>query len=229
VRDGEMVCVLGANGAGKSTLMAALSGLLRAERGGIQLFGTDVTALDAPGRVSAGLVLVPEGRLVFPDLSVRDNLRLGALLRRDGGIAADIEAMLARFPRLRDRADARAGLLSGGEQQMLALARGLMARPRLLLLDEPSLGLAPQLVAQIFEELAALRDSGRTLLLVDQNAELSLAIADRGYVLERGRVAAQGTAVHLRADGALVEAYLGGPRPLSAPAVVFAAREEPPS
>jgi ABC-type branched-subunit amino acid transport system ATPase component len=229
VHDGEMVCVLGANGAGKSTLMAALSGLLRAERGGIQLFGTDVTALDAPGRVRAGLVLVPEGRLVFPDLSVRDNLRLGALLRRDGGIAADIEAMLARFPRLRDRADARAGLLSGGEQQMLALARGLMARPRLLLLDEPSLGLAPQLVAQIFEELAALRDSGRTLLLVDQNAELSLAIADRGYVLERGRVAAQGPAAHLRADSALVEAYLGGPRPLSAPAVVFAAREEPAS
>jgi ABC-type branched-subunit amino acid transport system ATPase component/ABC-type branched-subunit amino acid transport system permease subunit len=229
VHDGEMVCVLGANGAGKSTLMAALSGLLRAERGGIQLFGADVTALDAPGRVRAGLVLVPEGRLVFPDLSVRDNLRLGALLRRDDGIAADIEAMLARFPRLRDRADARAGLLSGGEQQMLALARGLMARPRLLLLDEPSLGLAPQLVAQIFEELAALRDSGRTLLLVDQNAELSLAIADRGYVLERGRVAAQGAAALLRADGALVEAYLGGPRPVSTSAIVFAAREEPAS
>ena len=215
---GELVAVLGANGAGKSTLMAALSGLLRAERGGIQLFGAAVSALDAPGRVRAGLVLVPEGRLVFPDLSVRDNLRLGALLRRDADIAADIAAMLDRFPRLRERADGRAGLLSGGEQQMLALARGLMARPRVLLLDEPSLGLAPQLVEQVFEELAILRDSGRTLLLVDQNAELSLAIADRGYVLERGRVVAEGPAAALLTDGALLDAYLGGARPKEVPA-----------
>jgi branched-chain amino acid transport system ATP-binding protein/branched-chain amino acid transport system permease protein len=214
---GELVSVLGANGAGKSTLMAALSGLLRAEGGGVQLFGADVSALDAPDRVRAGLVLVPEGRLVFPDLSVRDNLRLGALLRRDADIAADVEAMLDRFPRLRDRADGRAGLLSGGEQQMLALARGLMARPRVLLLDEPSLGLAPQLVEQVFEELAALRDAGRTLLLVDQNAELSLAIADRGYVLERGRVVAEGPAATLLGDGALLDAYLGGARPKEAP------------
>jgi branched-chain amino acid transport system ATP-binding protein len=229
VRAGEMVSVLGANGAGKSTLMAALSGLLRAEAGGVQLFGVDVTAFDAPGRVRAGLVLVPEGRLVFPDLSVRDNLRLGALLRRDADIASDIEAMLARFPRLRERADGRAGLLSGGEQQMLALARGLMARPRVLLLDEPSLGLAPQLVEQVFEELAALRDSGRTLLLVDQNAELSLAIADRGYVLERGRVAAEGPAAELLTDGALLDAYLGGARRSALPTVAIAAREVPTS
>jgi ABC-type branched-subunit amino acid transport system ATPase component/ABC-type branched-subunit amino acid transport system permease subunit len=229
VRAGEMVSVLGANGAGKSTLMAALSGLLRAEAGRVQLFGADVTALDAPGRVRAGLVLVPEGRLVFPDLSVRDNLRLGALLRRDADIASDIEAMLARFPRLRERADGRAGLLSGGEQQMLALARGLMARPRVLLLDEPSLGLAPQLVEQVFEELAALRDSGRTLLLVDQNAELSLAIADRGYVLERGRVAAEGPAAELLTDGALLDAYLGGARPPALPTAAIAPREVPTS
>jgi branched-chain amino acid transport system ATP-binding protein/branched-chain amino acid transport system permease protein len=214
---GELVSVLGANGAGKSTLMGALSGLLRAEGGGVQLFGADVSALDAPDRVRAGLVLVPEGRLVFPDLSVRDNLRLGALLRRDADIGADVEAMLDRFPRLRDRADGRAGLLSGGEQQMLALARGLMARPRVLLLDEPSLGLAPQLVEQVFEELATLRDAGRTLLLVDQNAELSLAIADRGYVLERGRVVAEGPAATLLSDGALLDAYLGGARPKEAP------------
>jgi ABC-type branched-subunit amino acid transport system ATPase component len=214
---GELVSVLGANGAGKSTLMGALSGLLRAEGGRVQLFGADVSALDAPDRVRAGLVLVPEGRLVFPDLSVRDNLRLGALLRRDADIAADVEAMLDRFPRLRERADGRAGLLSGGEQQMLALARGLMARPRVLLLDEPSLGLAPQLVEQVFEELATLRDAGRTLLLVDQNAELSLAIADRGYVLERGRVVAEGPAATLLGDGALLDAYLGGARPKEAP------------
>jgi len=224
VADGEMVAVLGANGAGKSTLMTTLSGLLRADRGAVKLFGADVSALDAPDRVRAGLVLVPEGRLVFPDLSVRDNLRLGALVRRDADIAADIEAMLDRFPRLRARADGRAGLLSGGEQQMLALARGLMARPRVLLLDEPSLGLAPQLVEQIFEDLAALRDAGRTLLLVDQNAELSLAIADRGYVLERGRVVAEGPAAALLGDGALLDAYLGGARP--APAAVTGARRD---
>ena len=214
---GELVSVLGANGAGKSTLMAALSGLLRADHGGVQLFGRDVSALDAPRRVRAGLVLVPEGRLVFPDLSVRDNLRLGALLRRDADIAPDVEAMLDRFPRLRERADGRAGLLSGGEQQMLALARGLMARPQVLLLDEPSLGLAPQLVEQVFEELATLRDAGRTLLLVDQNAELSLAIADRGYVLERGRVVAEGPAATLLTGGTLLDAYLGGARPKQAP------------
>ncbi|HYB43416.1 MAG TPA: branched-chain amino acid ABC transporter ATP-binding protein/permease, partial [Candidatus Methylomirabilis sp.] len=217
VRAGEMVAVLGANGAGKSTLMAALSGLLRADGGGVQLFGADVTPLDASERVRAGLVLVPEGRLVFPDLSVRDNLRLGAFLRRDGDIGADIDAMLTRFPPLAARALARAGLLSGGEQQMLALARGLMARPRVLLLDEPSLGLAPQLVEQVFDELALLRDSGRTLLLVDQNAELSLDIADRGYVLERGRVAAGGPAAELRTDVALLDAYLGAARPGAPP------------
>jgi ABC-type branched-subunit amino acid transport system ATPase component len=137
--------------------------------------------------------------------------------------------MLARFPRLRERADGRAGLLSGGEQQMLALARGLMARPRVLLLDEPSLGLAPQLVEQVFEELAALRDSGRTLLLVDQNAELSLAIADRGYVLERGRVAAEGPAAELLTDGALLDAYLGGARPPALPTAAIAPREVPTS
>ncbi len=213
VRDGEMVSVLGANGAGKSTLMAALSGLLRTEGGGLQLFGADVTALDASDRVRAGLVLVPEGRLVFPDLSVRDNLRLGAFLRRDAEIAADVEALLDRFPRLRERASMRAGLLSGGEQQMLALGRGLMGRPRMMLLDEPSLGLAPQLVEQVFEELSVLRDSGRTLLLVDQNAELSLAVADRGYVLDRGRVVAEGPSARLLTDGALLDAYLGGSRP----------------
>ncbi|HXJ81426.1 MAG TPA: branched-chain amino acid ABC transporter ATP-binding protein/permease [Candidatus Methylomirabilis sp.] len=217
VHDGEMVSVLGANGAGKSTLMAALSGLLRTEGGRVQLFGADVTLLDAPDRVRAGLVLVPEGRLVFPDLSVRDNLRLGAFLRRDGEIAADVAAMLDRFPRLRERVATRAGLLSGGEQQVLALARGLMGRPRVMLLDEPSLGLAPQLVEQVFDELAVLRDSGSSLLFVDQNALLSLTVADRGYVLDRGRVAAQGSAADLLNDDALLEAYLGGARPALVP------------
>ena len=193
-------------------------------RGYIPLEGEAVAASRGeltPGDLNESMMIgpvdVPEGRLVFPDLSVRDNLRLGALLRRDADIAADLDAMLDRFPRLRERADGRAGLLSGGEQQMLALARGLMARPRVLLLDEPSLGLAPQLVEQVFEELATLRDAGRTLLLVDQNAELSLAVADRGYVLERGRVVAEGPAATLLTDAALLDAYLGGARPKEAP------------
>jgi branched-chain amino acid transport system ATP-binding protein len=160
---------------------------------------------------------------------VLENLQMGAVVAGGSDFDADCRKMFKLFPRLEQRLHQRGGTLSGGEQQMLAIARALMARPRLLLLDEPSLGLAPQLVEQIFEELAALRDSGRTLLLVDQNAELSLAIADRGYVLERGRVTAQGPAADLRADGALVEAYLGGPRPVSIPAIVFAAREEPAS
>ena len=206
---GEMVAVLGANGAGKSTLMKALSGLRRPVQGSITLHGQQIAELPAHRIVSHGLVLVPEGRQVFPELSVLDNIRLGAFTRGDGEIERDVAAALQRFPRLRERLNNRAGLLSGGEQQMLAVARGLMARPRILLLDEPSLGLAPQLVHDLFLALARLRDEGTTILLVDQMAGLALALADRGYVIESGRIVHTGTPDEIRNNKALEQAYLG--------------------
>ena len=211
VAQGELVAVLGANGAGKSTLMRSLSGLHRPVRGEIALEGRDLSALPAHRVAAQGVVLVPEGRQVFPELSVMDNIRLGATLRKDAAqIEADVQAMLARFPRLRERLHQRAGLLSGGEQQMLAIARGLMAKPRLLLLDEPSLGLAPQVIEELFSQLDRLREEKMTLLLVDQMAGLALALADRAYVIEGGRITASGTAAQIAADGALEKAYLGG-------------------
>jgi ABC-type branched-subunit amino acid transport system ATPase component len=207
VREREMVAVLGANGAGKSTLMRALSGLLRPVQGGIAFGGEDITRLPAHGVVPRGLVLVPEGRQVFPELSVLHNLELGAFRRKDDP-AADIESMLERFPRLRERLHQRAGLLSGGEQQMLAIARGLMARPRLLLLDEPSLGLAPAVIQDLFAALDRLRRESATILLVDQMSALALSLADRAYVLEGGRIVASGPADEIARDGALEKAYL---------------------
>ena len=208
VRRGEMVALLGANGAGKSTLMRALAGLQRPVRGGIHFEGADLTRLAADAIVARGLVLVPEGRQVFGELSVLDNIRLGAFLTpRD--MDARVEEMLQRFPRLRERLHQRAGLLSGGEQQMLAVARGLMSRPRILLLDEPSLGLAPKVIAELFAALDRLRSEGMTILLVDQMAALALSLADRAYVIEGGRVVAQGTAADIAADDALAQAYLG--------------------
>ena len=209
VHSGELVAVLGANGAGKSTLMRALSGLHRPVTGRICLGDQDVTALAASRLVAAGLVLVPEGRQVFPELSVEDNLRLGAYARTQADGEADIESMFAQFPQLRTRRRSRAGLLSGGEQQMLALARGLLAAPRILLLDEPSLGLAPTLVHQLFTVLVELRDAGTTIVLVDQRAILALAVADRGYVLASGQMTREGSAAALRTDPALEHAYLG--------------------
>jgi len=206
---GEMVAVLGANGAGKSTLMRAIAGLQRPVRGGIALAGEETISQPAHRMVARGLVLVPEGRQVFPELSVRDNLRLGAFLRR-GSIEADVEAMLDRFPRLRERIAQRAGLLSGGEQQMLAVARALMGMPVVLLLDEPSLGLAPRVIADLFAALDRLRAERMTLLLVDQMAGLALSLADRAYVIEDGRIVASGAASELAANEALERAYLGG-------------------
>ena len=209
VRRGEMVALLGANGAGKSTLMRALAGLQRPVRGGIHFEGADLTRLPAEAIVARGLVLVPEGRQVFGELSVLDNIRLGAFLDpRD--MMARVEEMLQRFPRLRERLHQRAGLLSGGEQQMLAVARGLMSRPRILLLDEPSLGLAPKVIAELFAALDRLRREGMTILLVDQMAALALSLADRAYVIEGGRVVAQGSAAEIAGDDALTKAYLGG-------------------
>jgi ABC-type branched-subunit amino acid transport system ATPase component/ABC-type branched-subunit amino acid transport system permease subunit len=208
VQQGELVAVLGANGAGKSTLMRALSGLLRPVQGHVQFAGQAIEGLSAYRIAAQGLVLVPEGRQVFPELSVIDNLRLGAYTRRDLE-AGEIDAMLKRFPSLERRKHNRAGLLSGGEQQMLAIARGLIARPKVLLLDEPSLGLAPVLIAELFEVLADLRDRGITILLVDQMAGLALAVADRGYVMESGAMVHAGSAAELRTDAALERAYLG--------------------
>jgi len=208
VNSGELVAVLGANGAGKSTLMRALAGLHRPVRGEIAFAGEDLAALPAHRVVGRGVVLVPEGRQVFPELSVLDNIRLGAHLRKEAK-AAEVEVLLDRFPRLRERLHQRAGLLSGGEQQMLALARGLMARPRLLLLDEPSLGLAPAVIDELFASLERLRAERVTILLVDQMAGLALALADRAYVIEGGRITARGSAADIAAEGALEKAYLG--------------------
>ncbi len=204
---GEVVALFGPNGAGKSTLMKALSGLIRPVTGSISLDGNDIGLLPAHLVARAGLILVPEGRQVFPQLTVAENLRLGATRRGDFD-AAEIEAILDRFPRLRPRLHTAAGLLSGGEQQMLAVGRGLLARPKVLLLDEPSLGLAPTVVAELFEQFTKLRDEGMTLLIVDQMADYALAIADRGYVLGGGRVIAEGKASELRGT-MLDDAYLG--------------------
>jgi branched-chain amino acid transport system ATP-binding protein len=207
VREREIVAVLGANGAGKSTLMRAIAGLLRPVAGGIAFGGEDVARLPAHKIAPRGLALVPEGRQVFPELSVLHNLELGAF-RRKGEIGRDIAAMLERFPRLRERLHQRAGLLSGGEQQMLAIARGLMARPKLLLLDEPSLGLAPAAINNLFAALDRLRADSATILLVDQMAGLALGLADRAYVIDGGRIVASGPADEIAGAGALEKAYL---------------------
>ncbi len=212
VRPGECVALLGANGAGKSTAMKAIAGLLRPITGDVVLADAPVAALAAHQIARKGLALVPEGRQVFPELSVRDNLLLGAHARGAADpaeVAADFEALLVRFPRLRERLAQRAGLLSGGEQQMLAVARGLMARPKILLLDEPSLGLAPAIIGELFDILADLREEGVTLLLVDQMAALALTVADRAYVLEQGRIVKAGSAALLAGDADLEAAYLG--------------------
>ncbi|VVE71732.1 ABC transporter [Pandoraea anapnoica] len=213
VREGELVALLGANGAGKSTLMRALAGLHRPVKGGITFNGRDLSRLDAAQIAALGVVLVPEGRQVFPELSVLDNLRLGAFpcgrLPR-ATLDARIAQMFARYPRLHERQHQRAGLLSGGEQQMLAIARALMSSPRVLLLDEPSLGLAPKVIASLFASLDALRRESLSMLLVDQMAAMALSIADRGYVLEEGRVTVSAAASELAGDARLAAAYLGG-------------------
>ncbi len=209
VEQGGFVAVLGANGAGKSTLMRALSGLSRPVTGEIRLGRDSIAALPADRIAARGLILVPEGRQVFPELSVVDNLRLGAYARPSGDSEQQVEALFARFPQLAARRNQRAGLLSGGEQQMLAIARGLIASPRVLMLDEPSLGLAPKLVEGLYDLLAELRDEGVTILLVDQTAVMALSVADRAYVLQSGAIAHSGSARELSSDPALAQAYLG--------------------
>ncbi len=205
---GQIVTVIGPNGAGKTTLLTAAMGLL-AFSGRIAFDGADIGDLEAEERVERGLCLVPEKRELFTEMSVLDNLRLGAYLRRDGAVASDLEAVFARFPRLSERRRQSAGTLSGGERQMLALGRALMMKPRLLMLDEPSLGLAPLIVREIFKAIAALRQIGVSILLVEQNARAALETADHGYVLETGEIVASGAAATLLRDPRLIATYLG--------------------
>jgi len=209
VESGEVVTLLGANGAGKTTLLRAISRIVDPHEGSIHFDGTDLGRVGAPKAVALGIAHSPEGRRVLARQSVRDNLLLGAWTRKDGEVGADVDAAFARFPRLAARADQPAGNLSGGEQQMLAIARALMSRPRLLLLDEPSLGLAPKLVREIYAIVAELHATGVTILLVEQNATLALEHADRGYVLEAGRMTLAGPAAELIADERVRQAYLG--------------------
>jgi len=210
VNQGEIVTLIGSNGAGKSTTLMTLSGLLIPNRGSITFEGRDLLQIQPHQRVSAGLVQCPEGRRAFAEMSVEENLRLGAYARRDKvDIKKDIEKVFVLFERLRERRSQLAGTLSGGEQQMLAIGRALLSRPKLLLLDEPSLGLAPLLVREIFRNLQRIRDDGVTILLVEQNAHLALEIADRAYVLETGSVVMEGKASEVARNPRVKEAYLG--------------------
>ncbi|MEY2689000.1 MAG: hypothetical protein RL375_3198 [Pseudomonadota bacterium] len=207
---GEVTCLLGPNGAGKTTLMMTLSGILRPQRGSIRFEGEELVGKSPAEIVARGLALVPENRLVFAALSVRDNLMAGAFRRLDrAGIRADVEHMLARFPRLAERIDQLAGTLSGGEQQMLAVARALMSRPRLLLMDEPSVGLAPKVVAEIFSIIRQLHAEGTSIFLVEQNAHMALKVAQHFYLMEQGRVSFSGTPGQLAEDDVVQRAYLG--------------------
>ncbi len=210
VAQGQVVCLIGANGAGKTTTLRALSGLVRPRAGRVLLDGADITGL-RPHRIAArGLLHVPEGRQIFAELTVEENLAVGAWLVRDAAeIARRRDSVLTRFPRLRERLHQHAGSMSGGEQQMLALGRALMGGPSLLLLDEPSMGLAPLFVEEIFAIIAALKAEGTTILLVEQNASAALDVADYAYVLETGRVVLQGPAAEVANDPAVVAAYLG--------------------
>jgi branched-chain amino acid transport system ATP-binding protein len=208
VRQGEIVTLIGANGAGKTTLMRCLSGVRPMTAGSVAFEGADITRMKPHLRVAAGIVQVPEGRQVFQPLSVEDNLKLGAY-RRAGDPARDIERIYALFPILRDKRGQPAGGLSGGQQQMLAVGRAMMANPKLLLLDEPSMGLAPVIVAQIFDVILRLKAEGATIFLVEQNASAALAIADRAYVLETGRIVLSGAGRELAADDDVRKAYLG--------------------
>ena len=210
VKAGELVCLIGANGAGKTTTLKAITGLVRAAGGRIDYDGADLTRMKSHEIARRHLALVPEGRGIFAQLTIDENLAMGAYARDDrGGVAADIDRAFALFPRLKERRRQVAGTLSGGEQQMLAIARALMSRPRLLLLDEPSMGLAPLMVERIFEVVRTIAAEGVTLLLVEQNARLALEVSHRGYVLEGGTVAITGEAGALLGDPRIREAYLG--------------------
>ena len=210
VNPGEVVTLIGANGAGKSTTLQTVSGLLHSRTGSIEFLGENLMGVPAHKVVAKGLAQVPEGRRVFLQMTVEENLEMGAYTRSGGVIDADLEKVYAYFPRLMERRRQIAGTLSGGEQQMLAMGRALMSRPKLLMLDEPSMGLAPILVEQIFKIIQTLHEAGTTILLVEQNAQAALSIADRGYVLETGKIVTSGTGTELLASPEIKKAYLGG-------------------
>jgi branched-chain amino acid transport system ATP-binding protein len=213
VEAGEMVCLIGANGAGKSTTLMTISGIHRPTQGTITFEGEDLTGISAEKRVELGISQVPEGRLIFPEMTVLENLELGAFRRKDTPvIKEDLDRVFDLFPILRERSAQQGGTLSGGEQQMLAIGRALMSHPRLLLLDEPSLGLAPILVEQIFEIIQEINKQGTTILLVEQNAYLALQTTHRGYVMETGEIAIEGTSAELLNDVRVRQAYLGEER-----------------
>ncbi len=209
VGEGEIVALIGANGAGKTTTLRSISGLLKPARGSITLNGENIVGMVPDAIVRKGVIQSPEGRRIFPRLTVLENLRLGAYARRDAGIGADLDRVLTLFPRLKERLKQKGGTLSGGEQQMLAIARALMARPRVLLLDEPSLGLSPILVDTIFSVIADVNTHGVPILLIEQNARKALQIAARGYVMETGTIVKSGPAAELLADDDVRKAYLG--------------------
>ncbi len=208
VKAGEVVTLIGANGAGKSSTLRAISGLVKPKAGTVTFEGEDITGKDSNAIVSKGLMMVPEGRRIFPNLTVLENLKIGAYLRNDD-LEADLEAVYGYFPRLKERSWQAGGTLSGGEQQMLAVGRALMGRPRLLMMDEPSLGLAPIVVQGIFEIINRIHEAGTTVLLIEQNANMALHVADRAYVIENGKIAMEGTGKELLADEKVREAYLG--------------------
>ncbi len=209
VNQGEVVTLIGANGAGKSTILQTVSGLLRSKTGSIEFLGENLANVPAHKIVSRGLAHVPEGRRVFLQMTVEENLEMGAFTRPNSEIDPGIEDVYERFPRLKERRKQIAGTLSGGEQQMLAMGRALMSKPQLLMLDEPSMGLAPLLVEQIFDIIRELHKAGTTILLVEQNAQMALSVADRGYVLETGKIVTTGTGAALLNDDAVKKAYLG--------------------
>jgi len=210
VEDGEIVTLIGANGAGKSTTLRTISGLKKPTAGSVLVDGKDITKMPAQNRVAIGLSQVPEGRHVFTRMTVMENLELGAYRRKDGNRAADLNEVFERFPVLADRRKQTAGTLSGGEQQMLAMGRAMMAKPRILLLDEPSMGLAPLLVQEIFEIIVQINQDGTTILLVEQNANKALQVAKRAYVMETGRIVISGDAAELMKTEDIKKAYLGG-------------------
>ncbi len=210
VYPGEIVTLIGANGAGKSTTLNTLSGLLHSRTGSVRFLEENISRLASHKIVARGLALVPEGRRIFAQMTVRENLEMGAYTQPPSGAAGDLDMVYEHFPRLKERSGQIAGTLSGGEQQMLAMGRALMSHPKLLMLDEPSMGLAPILVEQIFEIIRNLHQSGATILLVEQNAQAALSVADRGYVMETGKIVTSGTGTELLSSPEIKKAYLGG-------------------